>query len=198
MHMHKYADLHNSSSDLRIFLSAVFHIASLLCVPFLVKGTVNGNMYLCGVLLAVIVYYSVRLFRYKKLIGLVFFVVSLSGIVLGIYHFGLLPRYQNAKIYLEEEQKFCKENTNESLELKFGAEKSRIVASFRLCMEKEHVSPEFCNTKLNQEMGLNEVLLGNRVLRLSNCANSLITKQKNVDRIEKNKWVQFWMRLRKG
>ena len=40
---------------------------------------------------------------------------------------------------------------------------------------------------------LNEVLLGNRLLRLSNCVNSLTTKEKSVDRLTHHPWVKFWL-----
>jgi hypothetical protein len=102
-------DPHNSSSDLSILLSTIFHIASMACVPFLAHGTVNGNIYACGLLLFWTIYYSIRLFKSRKLLGLAFFVITLAAVVVGIYNFGLMSQYKNAKIYLEEEQKFCRE-----------------------------------------------------------------------------------------
>jgi hypothetical protein len=186
---------HNSSSDLSIFFSTIFHIASLACVPFLAHGTVNGNFYACGLLLAWTIYYSIRLFNYRKLLGLAFFFMTLSAVVFGIYNFGLMSQYKNAKIYLREEQKFCRDATYETLLFKYETEKSMISANFRICLDKEHVLPEACIKEVNQATNLNEVMLGNRLLRLSNCANSLTTKEKSVDRLKTRPWVKFWLGL---
>jgi hypothetical protein len=186
---------HNSSSDLGIFLSAIFHIASLACVPFLAHGTVNGNVYACGLLLVWTVYFSIRLFKYRKLLGLAFAVVTLSAVVFGIYNFGLMSQYKHAQVYLKEEQKFCRETTYDTLRLKYETEKSTISGNFRMCLDQEHVQPETCVQQVNQATHLNEVLLGNRLLRLSNCANSLTTKEKSVDRFKKRAWVKFWLGL---
>ncbi len=186
---------HNSSSDLGIFLSTIFHIASLACVPFLAHGAVNGNIYACGLLLVWTIYYSMRLFKHRKLLGLAFAVVTLSAVVFGIYNFGLMSRYKHAQAYLEEEQKFCRETTYETLLLKYETEKGSISANFRICLDQEHVQPETCVKQVNQATHLNEVLLGNRLLRLSNCANSLTTKEKSVERLKKRAWVKFWMSL---
>ena len=119
-------DPKSSSSDLGIFLSTIFHIASIGSVPFLVHATVNGNLYACGLLVAWTIYYSIRLFRSRKLLGLAFFVITLSAVVFGIYNFGLMSQYKNAKIYLEEEQLFCRETTYETLLSKYETEKSVI------------------------------------------------------------------------
>jgi hypothetical protein len=186
---------HNSSSDLGIFLSTIFHIASLACVPFLAHGTLNGNLYACGLLLAWTIYYSMRLFKYRKLLGLAFSVVTLSAVVFGIYHFGLMSQYKHAKLYLEEEQRFCRETTYETLLLRYETEKNRIGTNFQTCLNQEHVQPETCIKEVNQATHLNEVMLGNRLLRLSNCANSLITKEKSVDRLKTRPWVKFWLGL---
>ena len=189
-------DPKSSSSDLGIFLSTIFHIASIACVPFLVHATVNGNMYACGLLMAWTIYYSIRLFRSRKLLGLAFFVITLSAVVFGIYNFGLMSQYENAKIYLEEEQLFCRETTYETLLLKYETEKSMISARFRICLDKQHALPENCIQEVTHGTSLNEVLLGNRLLRLSNCANSLTTKEKSVDRLKHHPWVKFWLDLR--
>ena len=186
-------DPKSSSSDLGIFLSTIFHIASIACVPFLVHATVNGNMYACGLLMAWTIYYSIRLFRSRKLLGLAFFVITLSAVVFGIYNFGLMSQYENAKIYLEEEQLFCRETTYETLLLKYETEKSMISARFRICLDKQHALPENCIQEVTHGTNLNEVLLGNRLLRLSNCANSLTTKEKSVDRLTHHPWVKFWL-----
>jgi hypothetical protein len=71
-----------------------------------------------------------------------------------------------------------------------------ISANFRICLDTQHVPPETCITEVNQATSLNEVLLGNRLLRLSNCANSLTTKEKSVDRLKHHPWVKFWLNLR--
>jgi len=184
-------DPKSSSSDLGIFLSTIFHIASIACVPFLVHATVNGNLYACGLLMAWTIYYSIRLFRSRKLLGLAFFVITLSAVVFGIYNFGLMSQYKNSKIYLEEEKTFCRETTYETLKLKYETEKIMISANFRICLDKQHVPPETCITEVNQATSLNEVLLGNRLLRLSNCVNSLTTKEKSVDRLKHHPWVKF-------
>ena len=189
-------DPKSSSSDLGIFLSTIFHIASIACVPFLVHATVNGNLYACGLLMAWTIYYSIRLFRSRKLLGLAFFVITLSAVVFGIYNFGLMSQYKNSKIYLEEEKTFCRETTYETLKLKYETEKIMISANFRICLDKQHVPPETCITEVNQATSLNEVLLGNRLLRLSNCVNSLTTKEKSVDRLKHHPWVKFWLNLR--
>ena len=186
-------DPKNSSSDLGIFLSTIFHIASIACVPFLVHATVNGNMYACGLLMVWTLYYSIRLFRSKKLLGLAFFAITLSAVVFGIYNFGLMSQYENARIYLEEEQLFCRETTYETLLLKYETEKSMISARFRICLDKQHALPETCIKEVNHGTSLNEVLLGNRLLRLSNCVNSLTTKEKSVDRLKNHPWVKFWL-----
>jgi hypothetical protein len=188
-------DPKSSSSDLGIFLSTIFHIASIGSVPFLVHATVNGNLYACGLLMAWIVYYSIRLFRSRKLLGLAFFVITLSAVVFGIYNFGLMSQYENAKIYLEEEQLFCRETTYETLLSKYETEKSVISARFGICLDKQHTLPENCIQEVTHGTSLNEVLLGNRLLRLSNCANSLTTKEKSVDRLKHHPWVNFWLRL---
>jgi hypothetical protein len=193
--MQKHSGPHDSSSDLRIFLSAIFHIVSIACVPFLAYGTVKGNVYSLGLLLFVAVYYSIRLFTYKKVLGLGFLAASLCSIVWGIYHFGLILEYKNAKIYLSEEQKFCSENTYETLKLKHDAENSKITASFRTCLDRQQVSPEICREKMTHEASLNEVIFSNRLLRLSNCTNSLITKEKNLERVKGRSWVKFWLGL---
>jgi hypothetical protein len=187
------ADPRTSSSDIGIFLSTIFHIASIACVPFLVNGTVNGNIYTCGLLLVWIIYYSFRLAKSRKLLGLAFFGMTLSAVVLGIYNFGLMSQYKNAKRYLGEEKTFCQEATYETLLSKYETEKSMISASFRLCLDKEHALPETCIKEVNHATSLNEVLLGNRLLRLSNCANSLTTREKSVDRLKNNPWVKFWL-----
>ena len=184
---------HNSSSDLGIFLSTIFHIASIALVPFLANRTVNGNIYACGLLLSWITYYSIRLVKFGKLFGSAFFVITLSAMVFGIYNFGLMAQYQNAEIYLEEEQQFCREATYETLLLKYETEKTRISANFRLCLDTEHVLPETCIKEVNHGTSLNEVMLGNRLLRLSNCANSLTTREKSVDRLNTRPWVKFWL-----
>jgi hypothetical protein len=189
-------DPKSSSSDLGIFLSTIFHIASIACVPFLVHATVNGNLYACGLLMTWIVYYSIRLFRSRKLLGLAFFVITLSAVVFGIYNFGLMSQYENAKIYLEEEQLFCRETTYETLLSKYETEKSVISARFGICLDKQHALPETCIQEVTHGTSLNEVLLGNRLLRLSNCANSLTTKEKSVDRLKHHPWVKFWLDLR--
>jgi len=189
------AEPHNSSSDLGIFLSTIFHIASIACVPFLAIGTVNGNIYACGLLLLWNIYYSIRLFKSRKLLGLAFFVMTLSAVVFGIYNFGLMSQFKNAKIYLEEEKIFCRETTYETLMLKYETEKSMISANFRICLDKEHVPPETCIREVNHRTSLNEVMLSNRLLRLSNCANSLTTKAKSVDRLKNRPWVKFWLGL---
>jgi len=189
------AEPHNSSSDLGIFLSTIFHIASIACVPFLANGTVNGNIYACGLLLLWNIYYSIRLFTSRKLLGLAFFVMTLSAVVFGIYNFGLMSQFKNAKIYLEEEKIFCRETTYETLMLKYETEKSMISANFRICLDKEHVPPETCIREVNHRTSLNEVMLSNRLLRLSNCANSLTTKAKSVDRLKNRPWVKFWIGL---
>jgi len=189
------AEPHNSSSDLSIFLSTIFHIASIACVPFLANATVNGNIYACGLLLVWTIYYSIRLAKSRKLLGLAFFVITLSAVVFGIYNFGLMSQYKNAKIYLEEEQKFCRETTYETLLLKHETEKSKISANFRTCLDQQHVLPETCVKEVNHGTSLNEVMLGNRLLRLSNCANSLTTKEKGVDRLKNRPWVKFWLGL---
>ena len=189
-------DPKSSSSDLGIFLSTIFHIASIACVPFLVHATVNGNLYACGLLMAWTIYYSIRLFRSRKLLGLAFFVITLSAVVFGIYNFGLMSQYENAKIYLEEEQLFCRETTYETLLSKYETEKSVISARFRICLDKQHALPETCIQEVNHGTSLNEVLLGNRLLRLSNCVNSLTTKEKSVDRLKHHPWVKFWLNLR--
>jgi len=187
------AEPHNSSSDLGIFLSTIFHIASIACVPFLANGTVNGNMYACGLLIVWTIYYSMRLAKSRKLLGLAFFVMILSAVVFGIYNFGLMSHYKNAKIYLEEEEIFCRETTYETLLSKYETEKSMISANFRICLDKAHVQPETCIKEVNHGTSLNEVMLSNRLLRLSNCANSLTTKQKSVDRLKHRPWVKFWL-----
>ena len=187
------AEPHNSSSDLGIFLSTIFHIASIAGVPFLAIGTVNGNIYACGLLLLWNIYYSIRLFKSRKLLGLAFFVITLSAVVFGIYHFGLMSQFKNAKIYLEEEKIFCRETTYETLLLKYETEKNMISANFRKCLDKEHVLPETCIKEVNHRTSLNEVMLSNRLLRLSNCANSLTTKEKSVDRLKNRPWVKFWL-----
>jgi hypothetical protein len=187
------AEPHNSSSDLSIFLSTIFHIASIACIPFLAHGTVNGNIYACGLLLVWTVYYSLRLAKSRKLLGLAFFVITLSAVVFGIYNFGLMSQYKNAKIYLEEDQKFCRETTHETLLLKYETEKSMISAKFRTCLDQQHVPPETCIKEVNHGTSLNEVMLGNRLLRLSNCANSLTTKEKSVDRLKNRPWIKFWL-----
>jgi hypothetical protein len=189
------AEPHNSSSDLSIVLSTIFHIASIACVPFLANAAVNGNIYACGLLLCWTIYYSIRLFKSRKLLGLTFFVVTLSAVVVGIYNFGLMSHYKNAKIYLEEEKRFCRETTHETLLLKYETEKSMISANFRICLDTQHVLPETCIKEVNHRTSLNEVMLGNRLLRLSNCANSLTTKEKSVDRLKNRPWVKFWMGL---
>jgi hypothetical protein len=186
-------DPKSSSSDLGIFLSTIFHIASMACVPFLAHATVKGNIYACGLLMAWTIYYSIRLFRSRRLLGVAFFVVTLSAVVSGIYHFGLMSQYKNAKIYLEEEKNFCGETTYETLLLKYETEKSMISARFRVCLEKQNALPETCITEVNQATSLNEVMLGNRLLRLSNCVNSLTTKEKSVDRLKHHPWVKFWL-----
>ena len=187
---------HNSSSDLSIFFSTIFHIASIAVVPFLANRTVNGNIYACGLLLCWTIYYSIRLVKFSKLLGLAFFVITLSVVVFGVYNFGLMSQYKNARIYLAEEQKFCREATYETLMLKYETEKSSISANFRLCLDKEHALPETCIKEVNHATSLNEVMLGNRLLRLSNCANSLTTKEKSVDRLKTRPWVKFWLGLR--
>jgi hypothetical protein len=187
------AEPHNSSSDLGIFLSTIFHIASIAGVPFLVNGTVNGNIYACGLLLVWTIYYSIRLAKSRKLLGLAFFVMTLSAVVFGIYNFGLMSQYKNAKMYLEEEQRFCRETTYETLKLKYETEKNMISANFRICLDKEHVLSETCVEEVNHGTSLNEVMLGNRLLHLSNCANSLTTKEKSVDRLKNRPWVKFWL-----
>ena len=186
-------DPKSSSSDLGIFLSTIFHIASIACVPFLVHATVNGNVYAFGLLMAWTIYYSIRLFGSRKLLGLAFFVITLSAVVFGIYNFGLMSQYENAKTYLEEEKKFCGETTYETLLLKYETDKSMIGARFRICLDKQHALPENCIQEVNHGTSLNEVLLGNRLLRLSNCANSLTTKEKSVDRLKHHPWVKFWL-----
>jgi hypothetical protein len=190
-----HTDPRTSSSDLGIFLSTIFHIASIACVPFLVNGTVNGNIYACGLLLVWTIYYSIRLAKSRKLLGVAFLVMTLSAVVFGIYNFGLMSQYKHAKIYLEEEKIFCRETTHETLKLKYETEKSMISANFRICLDKQHVPPETCITEVNQVTSLNEVMLGNRLLRLSNCVNSLTTKEKGVDRLKNRPWVKFWMGL---
>ena len=189
------ADPRTSSSDIGIFLSTIFHIASIACVPFLANGTVNGNIYACGLLFVWTIYYSVRLAKSRKLLGLAFLVITLSAIVLGIYNFGLMSQYKNARLYLGEEKQFCREATYETLLLKYETEKSMISASFRICLDKQHVQPETCIKEVNQRTSLNEVMFGNRLLRLSNCANSLTTKEKSVDRLKNKPWVKFWLSL---
>ena len=189
-------DPKSSSSDLGIFLSTIFHIASIASVPFLVHATVNGNLYACGLLVVWTIYYSIRLFRSRKLLGLAFFVITLSAVVFGIYNFGLMSQYENAKIYLEEEQLFCRETTYETLLSKYETEKSVISERFRICLDKQHALSETCIQEVTQGTSLNEVLLGNRLLRLSNCANSLTTKEKSVDRLTHHPWVKFWLNLR--
>jgi hypothetical protein len=189
-------DPKSSSSDLGIFLSTIFHIASMACVPFLAHATVNGNLYACGLLMAWTIYYSTRLFRSRRLLGVAFFVITLSAVVFGIYNFGLMSQYENAKIYLEEEQLFCRETTYETLLSKYETEKSVISARFRICLDKQHALPENCIQEVNHGTSLNEVLLGNRLLRLSNCVNSLTTKEKSVDRLKHHPWVKFWLNLR--
>ncbi|MBI5581243.1 MAG: hypothetical protein HY895_19000 [Deltaproteobacteria bacterium] len=186
---------HNSSSDLSILLSTIFHIASIACVPFLANGTVNGNIYACGLLMVWTIYYSIRLFKSGKMLGLAFFLITLSAVVFGIYKFGLMSQYKNAKIYLEEEKTFCRETTYETLLLKYEAQKSMISAAFRACLDKQHIPPESCIKEVNHGTSLNEVMLGNRLLRLTNCANSLSTKEKSVDRLKNRPWVKFWMGL---
>jgi hypothetical protein len=187
------ADPRTSSSDLGIFLSTIFHIASIAGVPFLAHGTVNGNLYACGLLLIWTIYYSMRLAKSGKLRGLAFFVITLSAMVFGIFNFGLMFQYKNAKIYLEEEQIFCRDTAYETLKLKYETEKSLISENFRTCLDQKHVLPEACVKEVNHGTILNEVMLGNRLLRLSNCANSLTTKQKGVDRLKNRPWVKFWM-----
>jgi hypothetical protein len=150
-------------------------------------------MYACGLLMAWTLYYSIRLFRSKKLLGLAFFAITLSAVVFGIYNFGLMSQYENARIYLEEEQLFCRETTYETLLLKYETEKSMISARFRICLDKQHALPETCIKEVNHGTSLNEVLLGNRLLRLSNCVNSLTTKEKSVDRLKNHPWVKFWL-----
>jgi hypothetical protein len=189
------AELHNSSSDLSIFFSLIFHIASIACVPFLANRTVNGNSYACGLLLVWTIYYSIRLFNYSKLLGLTFFFITLPAIVFGIYNFGLMSQYKNAKIYLSEEQKFCRDATYETLLLKYETEKNMLSEKFRICLDKEHVLPEACIKEVSHGTSLNEVMLANRLLRLSNCANSLITKEMSVDRLKTRPWVKFWLGL---
>jgi hypothetical protein len=186
---------HNSSSDLSILLSTIFHIASIACVPFLAHGTVNGNIYACGLLMVWIIYYSIRLAKSGKLIGLAFFLITLSAVVFGIYNFGLMSQYKNARIYLGEEKTFCRETTHEALLLKYEKEKSMISATFRICLDKQRVPPETCIKEVNHGTSLNEVMLGNRLLRLSNCANSLATKEKSVDRLKNRPWIKFWLGL---
>jgi len=186
-------DPQHSSSDLGIFLSTIFHIASIASVPFLVHATVNGNRYACGLLMAWIIYYSIRLFRSRKLLGVAFFVITLSAVVFGIYNFGLMSQYENAKIYLEEEQLFCRETTYETLLSKYETEKSVISARFGICLDKQNALSETCIQEVTHGTSLNEVLLGNRLLRLSNCANSLTTKEKSVDRLKHHPWVKFWL-----
>ena len=189
-------DPKSSSSDLGIFLSTIFHISSIACVPFLVHATVNGNLYACGLLLVWTIYYSIRLAKSKKLLGMAFLVMTLSAVVFGIYNFGLMSQYKNAKIYLEEEKNFCRETTYETLALKHETEKSMISANFRICLDQQHVLPETCIKEVNHGTSLNEVMFGNRLLRLSNCANSLTTKEKSVDRLKNRPWVKFWLNLR--
>jgi hypothetical protein len=189
------AEPHNSSSDLSIVLSTIFHIASIACVPFLANAAVNGNIYACGLLLCWTIYYSIRLFKSRKLLGLTFFVMTLSAVVFGIYNFGLMSHYKNAKTYLEEEKRFCRETTYETLLLKYETEKSMISANFRTCLDQQHVPPETCIKEVNHRTSLNEVMLGNRLLRLSNCANSLTTKEKSMDRLKNRPWVKFWLHL---
>jgi hypothetical protein len=104
-----------------------------------------------------------------------------------------MSQYKNAKIYLGEEKQFCREATYETLLSKYETEKSMISASFRLCLDKGHALPETCIKEVNHATNLNEVMLGNRLLRLSNCANSLATKEKSVDRLKNNPWVNFWL-----
>ena len=186
-------DPKNSSSDLGIFLSTIFHIASIACVPFLVHATVNGNIYACGSLMVWTLYYSIRLFRYRRLLGLAFFAITLSAGVFGIYHFGLMAQYKNARAYLEDERSFCRETTYETLLLKYETEKSMISARFRICLDTQNALPETCIKEVTHGTSLNEVLLGNRLLRLSNCANSLTTKEKSVDRLKNHPWVKFWL-----
>jgi hypothetical protein len=193
--MQKHSESHESSSDLRIFLSAIFHIVSIVCVPFLAYGTVKGNVYALGLLLFVAIYYSIRLFVYRKVLGLGFLVASLCSIVWGIYHFGLILEYKNAQMYLGEEQKFCSESTYDTLKLKHDAENSKITASFRTCLDRQQVSSEVCREKMTHETSLNEVIFSNRLLRLSNCSNSLITKEKNLERVKSRSWVKFWLGL---
>jgi hypothetical protein len=186
-------DPRTSSSDLGIFLSTIFHIASIACFPFLANGTVNGNLYACGLLLVWTIYYSIRLAKSGKLRGLAFFVITLSAMVFGIYNFGLMSQYKNAKIYLEEEQLFCRDTTYETLKLKYETEKSLISENFRTCLDQKHVLPEACVKEVNHGTILNEVMLGNRLLRLSNCANSLTTKERSVGRHKNRPWVKFWL-----
>jgi hypothetical protein len=186
---------HNSSSDLGIFLSTIFHIASIALVPFLANRTVNGNLYACGLLLSWTIYYSIRLVKFRKLLGSAFFVITLSAMVFGIYNFGLMAQYKNAEIYLEEEQQFCREATYETLLLNYETEKTKISANFRMCLDTGHVLPETCIKEVNHGTSLNEVMLGNRLLRLSNCANSLTTREKSVDRLKTRPWVKFWLGL---
>lgn len=190
------AEPHNSSSDLGIFLATIFHIASIACVPFLANSTVNGNIYACGLLLSWTIYYSIRLVKFRKLLGSAFFVITLSAMVFGIYNFGLMAQYKNAEIYLEEEQQFCGEATYETLLLKYETEKTKISTNFRVCLDTEGVLPETCIKEVNHGTSLNEVMLGNRLLRLSNCANSLATREKSVDRLKTRPWVKFWLGLR--
>jgi hypothetical protein len=66
-------------------------------------------------------------------------------------------------------------------------------ANFRICLDKEHILPETCIKEVNHGTSLNEVMLGNRLLRLSNCANSLTTKEKSVDRLKNKPWAKFWL-----
>jgi len=104
-----------------------------------------------------------------------------------------MSQYKNAKIYLQEEQFFCRETTSETLLSKYETEKSVISARFGICLDKQHALSETCITEVNQATSLNEVLLGNRLLRLSNCVNSLTTKEKSVDRLTHHPWVKFWL-----
>jgi hypothetical protein len=185
----------SSSSDLSILLTTIFHIASIACVPFLAHGTVNGNIYACGLLAAWTIYYSFRLSKSSKLLGLAFFLVTVSAVVFGIYTYGLMSQYKSAKIYLEEERTFCRETTYATLLLKYEAERNMISTTFRICLDQQQIPAEDCVKEVNHATSLNEVMLGNRLLRWSNCANSLATKEKNVDRLKNRPWVQFWLGL---
>ncbi len=122
-----------------------------------------------------------------------FLVITQAAMVWGIYNFGLMSQYKNAKTYLGEEKQFCRETTYETLLLKYETEKSMMSASFGICLDQQDAQPETCIKDVNQRTSLNEVMFGNRLLRLSNCANSLTTKEKSVDRLKNKPWVKFWL-----